>query len=75
MSLCLNPCSNGILKYILWKSLIVLAKSLNPCSNGILKYVTSNASAQGVFECLNPCSNGILKYRCDDGRLMSINLS
>ena len=36
--LCLNPCFNGILKYLnmLQKNVIYLC--LNPCFNGILKY-------------------------------------
>ena len=43
MTISLNPCSNGILKYD--KSLNQQFRSLglNPCSNGILKYdLTAN---------------------------------
>ena len=37
--LCLNPCSNGILKYRVKQHLVKeCLLSLNPCSNGILKY-------------------------------------
>ena len=34
----LNPCSNGILKYVLLKNISYEKCCLNPCSNGILKY-------------------------------------
>ena len=36
--LCLNPCSNGILKYKQADGNFEMQASLNPCSNGILKY-------------------------------------
>ena len=36
--LCLNPCSNGILKYAAEAEAMRLKGGLNPCSNGILKY-------------------------------------
>ena len=34
----LNPCSNGILKYLQREKEAAERKGLNPCSNGILKY-------------------------------------
>ena len=34
----LNPCSNGILKYLLNPTSSTTKMRLNPCSNGILKY-------------------------------------
>ena len=39
---CLNPCSNGILKYIKNYGKIRKNRGLNPCSNGILKYFELN---------------------------------
>ena len=59
---CLNPCSNGILKYVGMELTLTGEWCLNPCSNGILKY-TKKASLMLALSRLNPCSNGILKYQ------------
>ncbi len=40
----LNPCSNGILKYFMWRSIENGESCLNPCSNGILKYSNKERS-------------------------------
>ncbi len=41
---CLNPCSNGILKYVKRLILFYYIVRLNPCSNGILKYICCEAA-------------------------------
>ena len=38
LKVCLNPCFNGILKYIVSVKKKKTLKRLNPCFNGILKY-------------------------------------
>ena len=59
---CLNPCFNGILKYLIaFPALFASWACLNPCFNGILKYQASIAD-KAHKDCLNPCFNGILKY-------------
>ena len=48
LTVCLNPCSNGIRKYFaIVVILSVVFSGLNPCSNGIRKYTVRSLLFRG----------------------------
>ena len=60
MTVCLNPCSNGIWS-LTWIRALLGEKiwRLNPCSNGIWSLTDLLISSRITLTRLNPCSNGI----------------